>query len=387
MPEKITARFNITTPMFIGDAHQEATGISPAAVKGSLRFWWRALNWGEFRNANQSDEAALKALHKREAELFGSAAEQGTGQASFKISVSANKLTQTERGATHQHFQKHDASRYLGYGLMEAFASRKKNTQAGQLNRGCLNEGQAFTVSLLSRKSIDPTIIEALTAFGLLGSLGSRSRHGLGSVSLESIQRNGSVVWEAPTNQAAYTALLFSLVKNSANTTPPYSAFSSDSRIDVLLNGLSPYQVLDGFAKRQLVYRSWGRDGRVLSQASEKRFRADHDWSKGDRLHNFHPKRVVFGLPHNYGQGTRLSVTADNYDRRSSPLIFHVHKIEGQYIGVSVLLQSDFLPKGERINAGGQRVPAAIEWSILHEFLDGSDQQGNVRFADRERVL
>ncbi len=45
MPEKITARYRITTPMFIGDAAQQASGISPAAVKGALRFWWRALNW------------------------------------------------------------------------------------------------------------------------------------------------------------------------------------------------------------------------------------------------------------------------------------------------------------------------------------------------------
>lgn len=40
MPDKIIACYRIVTPMFIGDAKQEATAISPQSVKGALRFWW-----------------------------------------------------------------------------------------------------------------------------------------------------------------------------------------------------------------------------------------------------------------------------------------------------------------------------------------------------------
>nr|CAA6825513.1 MAG: Unknown protein [uncultured Thiotrichaceae bacterium] len=57
MPEKITARFRITTPMFIGDAHQQARGISPAAVRGALRCWWRGLGWGRLRNGQCATDA------------------------------------------------------------------------------------------------------------------------------------------------------------------------------------------------------------------------------------------------------------------------------------------------------------------------------------------
>lgn len=387
MPEKIIARFRIITPMFIGDANQQATCISPVAVKGALRFWWRALNWGSVRPACESDQQALRQLHQIEASLFGSAAEQGTGQASFKVSVSASNLSTTTARATHKHFKTHDASRYLGYGLMEAFASRKKGTEAGQLVRDCFNEDQGFTVSLLSRSALDPTVLDALIAFGLLGALGSRSRHGLGSVALEKIHRGDELIWNAPDSQLAYRQAILALINTSASAVPPFSAFSTHSRIDSLLAAKTPYQALDGFALRELIYRSWGRDGRVLSEASEKRFKPDHDWSKGDRPSGFHPRRVVFGLPHNYGQGNRLAVSAQHYDRRSSPLIFHVHKVGSEYLGVSILLESDFLPKGEHINAGGKMAPANIEWSILHDFLDGQDKQGKLRFADRERVL
>ena len=387
MPEKITASYQIVTPMFIGDANQQATSISPAAVKGALRFWWRALNWGFIRNMTDSNEAALRELHQKESALFGSAADQGSGQASFKISVAANKLTLTKAGTTHQHFKLHNASRYFGYGLMEAFGSRVKGTEAGQLTRDCFNEDQTFTVSILSKKTIDTSLLNALIALGTLGALGSRSRHGMGSLVLESIHRGKETIWSAPTDQASYCKQLQSIIAPLNNTIPPFSAFSENSRVDVLLTGSTPYQVLDGFASRQLLYRSWGRGGTVLNQESEHRFKEDHDWSKDVRPHDFHPRRVVFGLPHNYGPGNRQSVKSEKYERRSSPLIFHVHKIGSEYVGVCTLLKSDFLPEGERINAGGKNVPAKIEWDLLHEFLDGSDKKGNVRFANRESVL
>ena len=41
--EIIHANYSITTPLFLGGADQEPTdGIRPPAVKGALRFWWRA---------------------------------------------------------------------------------------------------------------------------------------------------------------------------------------------------------------------------------------------------------------------------------------------------------------------------------------------------------
>ena len=69
-PQKITASYQIVTPMFIGDAQQKATGISPASVKGVLRFWWRALNWGRIRSQHKEDNGALKQLHSEEGVLW-----------------------------------------------------------------------------------------------------------------------------------------------------------------------------------------------------------------------------------------------------------------------------------------------------------------------------
>lgn len=77
-PTVIQATYRIVTPMFIGDAEQNATGIAPQSVKGALRFWWRALMWGEIRSQDQfnTDEKALRELHEQEAKLFGIAMDE-----------------------------------------------------------------------------------------------------------------------------------------------------------------------------------------------------------------------------------------------------------------------------------------------------------------------
>jgi CRISPR-associated protein Cmr1 len=88
-PILIVATYRIVTPMFIGDANQKASGISPASVKGALRFWWRALNWSRIRAKEQSDTVALQHLHSEESELFGSSADKGVA-AKFTLRVTCS---------------------------------------------------------------------------------------------------------------------------------------------------------------------------------------------------------------------------------------------------------------------------------------------------------
>lgn len=388
----LTATYRIVTPMFLGDADQKATEIRPPSVKGALRFWWRALNWGRFRNG-ADDATALRNLHEAETELFGAAADEKndkTGQSRFWLTVQADSLKFKNKGHTHNQFKNHDAARYLGYGLMEAFASREKNTQAGQLMRDCIDENQRFVVKLLCRDEAEQSVQEALVAFGLFGGLGSRTRHGMGSVSLMELRQDENLIWKPPASREAYIQAVRNLLAGTCETPnePPYSAFSQNTRIDILLDGTSPYEVLDGFGLGELLYRSWGRGGKVLGKPREENFRTDHDWSKKIRPSGFHPRRVVFGLPHNYGKGSFMEISPAQHKRRSSPIFFHVHALgEKSFIGVSVLMRSAFLPAGEKINAGGIDVPAKIEWNILTEFLDGKEKHtGNPRFPRKVTI-
>lgn len=388
----LTATYRIVTPMFLGDAQQQATEIRPPSVKGALRFWWRALNWGRFRNGTDTnDTKALQELHKEEAELFGAAADENSGgQGRILLTVQSEKLKFKEKNHVHTQFQSHSAARYLGYGLMEAFASREKNTQAGQLMRGCIDEDQQFKVKLLCRDDAEKSVQEALIALGLFGGLGSRTRHGMGSVSLLELRQDENSIWKSPKSLEDYTQAVRDLLadKCKIKNEPPYSAFSQNKRIDILLDGTSPYKILDGFGLGELLYRSWGKDGKVLGNPREGNFKPDHDWSKKIRPSGFHPRRVIFGLPHNYGKGQSMEVSPARHDRRASPLFFHVHALgEKSFIGVSILLKSAFLPAGEKINAGGVDVPAKIEWNVLTDFLDGKEKHtGNPRFPQKVTI-
>jgi len=401
--ETLEARFQIVTPMFLGDANQKADdGIRPPSVKGALRFWWRALNWGRFRAQSSCDKDALSLLHTEECRIFGTAGnDNGGGQGCFLLTVMPGQLTSTESQTVHENFKTKQAARYLGYGLMVAFGNADGPKPSGQLVRDCFNEGQEFTVTLIFRNRIETSVKEAFLAWGLLGGLGSRSRHGMGSIALSSLRDNEENEWVAPNSPDNYVNQikeLFSKVELPGNS-PPFSAFWENARIDCLLSANNCYTVLDEFGKAMLMYRSWGKtsmSNRLPGGLSEKRFVDDHNWCKADDILrarayvNFHPLRVVFGLPHNYGKPVRQQVNGEQHERRSSPLLFHVHPVGASFLGISIYLPAKFLPHGEKIDAGGSVVPANIDWAIIPRFLDGNTGNppgATKRFPSRVQVI
>jgi CRISPR-associated protein Cmr1 len=423
MSETIEATFRIVTPMFLGGADQGISdGIRPPSVKGALRCWWRALNWGRFRTeAGADDASALTKMHAEEARLFGLAADEvGTGgQGCFLLKVHHDNLGTTAKNSIHFGFKptrlinrngrneidrNHLAgARYLGYGLMVPFTSKDQDTgvtkYAGQLMRECLNENKEFTLKLIFRNIVEPSINDALIAWGLLGSLGSRARHGMGSIALTSLRQDKVERWTVPVSESDYDARVEEYINNRiriSTTLPPFSAFWQSARIDRLISTTDCYSVLDDFGKALMMYRSWGSSalGNLLpGGASEKRFKDDHDWFKnpGWQIYNpnFHPKRAVFGMPHNYHKGHH-HVTPASHNRRSSPLLFHAHPIGDKFVGVSIYLPSLFLPDGEMIKANGIDVPATIDWSVITDFIDG--KVGNPpsaidRFPGKKTIL
>lgn len=392
LPTTITATYKIITPMFIGDAEQQATTISPQSFKGALRFWWRALAWGRIREASSSDEEALKELHHQEAVLFGSSANNpkdeknntyGKGQFAIKIEQ-PEKLKVKSAGSVHPELKKYSASRYLGYGVIEAFASRNKGIEAGQLVRDCIDENQYFSVSLIveGNDRIDE-MSNILKLIGLLGGLGSKARKGFGSINLTKLTVSGvtETQWEPPQSFEEYQTIVQQLLKRVVGCEmPPFSALSSKAFIEKTVNRQAAYEVLENYGKAMMLYRSWGKNGKVLDDDAERNFKDDHDWSKSPNNFkpNFHPDRVIFGLPHNYG---KIQVGRDlkkQYGRRASPLFFHVQQIGNEFIGVAYILRSQFLPANEGIKADKNTVPQNINWDILQKnFL-----QDKQRFPD-----
>jgi len=318
MPEKITATYRIVTPMFIGDAEQHASGISPASVKGALRFWWRALNWGRFVNKADNEQDALKELHTHEAALFGGLPEtvddeqtgkkrQQGGQGMFLLRVvrSNNAMATLDNWPTATSF-----SGYLGIGLWESGNSAKGNFQP---HRQAFEEGQDFSVELLLKPAITKddkkALLDTLKIWGWFGGLGSRVRRGFGSIALAQLDGTDMAFANADDYIMAIKSVLNGYTVNGME--PPYTAFSA--------------QAIAGLAATKANARSAHEElGRLF-----KSYRGQPSSLRGSQ-------KRVFGMP--YSGGTQEE--ADS--RRASPMIFHVHPIANKYKGLVLSLPAVF---------------------------------------------
>jgi len=386
---KLTAEFVINTPLFMSGADQQKAELRVSSIKGAIRFWWRALNYAKY-------DGNITAMKADEDRLFGST----KGQSQVLFSLTESKITTIQAGDTFDIAREGLGLRYLGYGVMEAFDGKK--THAGKLIRPCIKSGSTFTLQLLSKREFDPSLLDTIKLFGLVGSLGSKARKGYGSITLESmlITENNKEIeqYSAPSKydddndrENSYKHVINSLLSPCATHVrkPQITAFYKDTKVHYLGIKTSAINTLNHYGIMMLRYRSYGRGGEIndttkgisknVGFASEKRFEDDHDWYKeinGWRDKDFHPKRTVFGLPHNYDSKKAKHCVAPNnkdYTRRASPLFFHIHKMGniGKYIGIALIMKSQFLPNNEKIKAGDKSVEQKADYDLLTQFITG----------------
>ena len=353
----IRATYRIATPMFCGGAEQQAE-FRLASFKGVLRFWWRALEWGRIRD--------LTKLRKEEAALFG-ASDESIGQSKVRLRIVDQRLAASVGVGQVFEAGRLNGAQYLGYGVM--------NPQSGELKRSMIPSGTFGVECLLSpRLSLDQreAVMNALILVGTVGGLGSKSRKGYGSLTLTQLTVGG----QSKSLPADPADQLKGLVKNLHPRLPEWTAWSRDSRVvTVSAKGASAVQVLDMLGREQVFFRSWGNRGRVLGQPSEQNFPLDHHLSKGQHVDIDYPKRVVFGLPHNYGKGQDIGPASKKLDRRASPMFLHVHQTaDGSPVtGVVTFLPARFLPQGEQLKAFNRNHTiddSASFWKPIHDYLD-----------------
>ncbi len=379
--ELIEATYRVTTPMFLGGAEPEGQPeLRLPSFKGALRFWWRASVWPQIAASGGS----IRMLRQREAELFGSSDERiGQSKISMRLRIDSpapqaiTSGSQLKDGGT----VVGQGARYLGYGVMKT---------SGQLTRPCFLAPFSFRVSLLPHKNLTPAqleeVLRALKMIGLLGSLGSKARKGYGSLTLTRLIVGKAEEWRTPSNAEQLQRELRALLKEilgaapGNHTDPPFTAFSSRTTILVVSpksSNASPLALLDRLGREMIRYRSWGRYGKILGSIdSEKRFKEDHDLMKrpiNERKH--HPKRIAFGLPHNYGGEGDRQVKPEKFDRRASPLFLHIHQASDAAPATAVLcfMLAAFLPEDRaNISVGGKIVPLdrANLWQPIDEFLE-----------------
>ncbi len=378
----IEASYKLTTPMFMGGADPKGDPeIRPPAIKGLLRFWWRA--------AALPQLGSWKKVWEAERDLFGSTEYQAAFLLSTEIKGNLNK------GSAGEEWKNRHGLAYLGYGAID------RNFTA----RPYIKPGIDIVLKLLLKKNEKDhlqknaqTLAQGLKALGLFGGAGARTRKGFGSLTLTSLSVNGEEKWVPP---ASATELVQTMKRFLADiglghyreTMPPYTAFSAGSAVRILKCGRDALSLLDEIGRELLAYRSYGRSGHggrhVLpwGAPAEQNFAGDHDliqgYLQGNRI-NRHPKRIIFGLPHNYyfmstKKGASVEAAAADGGRRASPLFIHIHSLkEGEYAAVAALLPAEFLPPGARIkissSRGDRQEPVLLncspDYGVIGSFFD-----------------
>lgn len=381
------AKFCVNTPLFMSGANPNEPEIRITSIKGMIRYWWRALNYATYvKGENKSLD--LKKLKEQEEFIFGSTNKQSNIRFSLKEknitkickignSISPSKNSKNSSGLV-----------YLGYGVVE---------QTGDLSKACIANATFSIKIVMKDMTIDSnkyteafnSVIHAVKIFGLIGGIGQKSRKGYGSVNLISLNVNKDD-WVVPTSIEEYKEKINQLLnsKSVSNCYPAYTAFSRHSSINVILEkGSSAMSVLNNYGERMMQYRSWGfknKSGNYIlpnQKSAEQNFKDDHDWFRvpgwATNHNGFHPRRAIFGLPHNYfarSPQQQASIKPQNYERRASPLFFHVHNLGAEnYIGVSILLPAEFLPEEEMMNVNGELVAVRSDgYQDIKDFLNGN---------------
>ncbi len=372
---ELIARFEVTTPSFVAGMTQSQSELRPSSLRGVLRFWWRALM---YRRLGSS----VSQLRCRESAVFGDAA-AGSGRVHFL----PLKVADEPKWVDFETIADRPGLRYLGYGLEK---------------RKGLVVPFVFDLPLAVCGEPVDGLHDALIVMGLLGGIGPRSRRGWGSLSLLSLEQDGHRLWRAPADDAALKSEWSRLLDLDIGGEDdaewyPLTALGPKSRLYLVEQGADPLEVLNRGGEEFQRYRSFGRQGKVGKYSAEQNFRADHDLMLDAISHGAPeraPERTIFGLPHNYffsSMKRKVSVTS-NSQRRASPLLFHVQKLEAGYALVLATIPARFSTDRTLTIAEGSKkyqVSAAVEsyYPMIERFITGTRMgSGMPRFPNQERM-
>ncbi len=385
MIKTLVAELQVSAPLIMSGhtSLEKGDSLRPSAIKGALRFWWRALQWPQFRERHASDQEALKALHQAEADLFGAAAGESGKQSKVLLRLGPGQKLDAQAFSKGQDLSKsHPGAVYLmGQGQHQR---NNGSLCAGLQSSAPMSLRLSWRADTLKDDEQDG-LVRAVMALGLLGSVGARARKGFGSLSLQALTLNKQPL-PVPANRAELRYWLADLPRGKADPLPPFTAFGPASRCWVL--GLKPAReplaLLNEYGLQMMGYRlsdksafAGGQHGRGLFKGDSRSLRAVTEGGKPDQV----PQRAVFGLPNNVffiDNKQTVEVNPGQHERRASPLLAHLHRFpSGEQIMLATLLPAQFLPEGEGLsithkgkNKGNTHsLPFSPDWSVVESFI------------------
>jgi len=173
-PETITLKLKLITPMFGGGYETRCVDplmpIRPAAIRGHLRFWWRATAGARYRTVQE--------LFQAEEEIWGSMTQPG------KVRIAVKTLGSPTVQADNVDMQASEA-----YALWPARETGGDNPQPPAQR---VKEGMSFRVRIDCPSLHEAEVKATVTAWTLFGGIGGRTRRGCGALAVTGVVRNRS---------------------------------------------------------------------------------------------------------------------------------------------------------------------------------------------------
>ncbi|GIV09202.1 MAG: type III-B CRISPR module RAMP protein Cmr1 [Fimbriimonadales bacterium] len=210
--EAIELELQLITPMFGGGYKTREVDpvmpIRPAAIRGHLRFWWRATAGAQYANAEE--------LYKAETAIWGGAAvknEASVGKVAIEVVVlNRGELAPYNQVAPHPTPQ---AGPREGYFLFPFRAQHAENIPAATGIKGVKFRLALFLDSSLSDKQRNQ-VRNALKAWIAFGGVGARTRRGCGALK---VVGSAASQWQLPHDKQQLSAWLRQSVGEAASKT------------------------------------------------------------------------------------------------------------------------------------------------------------------------
>jgi len=421
---RATLELTITTPCFLSGSDQTKPDWRAASIRGQLRWWFRAIAGGMFgkdlATTKRAEETVFGSTEQKSSLAVRVLTSPGYWKAGLKwpLDMPSMKLAaadlakawgaQGDQG-TIQRLQltkgdgdefPTDPLQYLAYGCVEYRSKRDHPDNWGLfLERPCFAPEETARIQLdwlFRAKSTEEAEAEriftrALSAWMLLGGLGSKARNGFGSLRVTDTEGNFPSSRESLrpiADRGTLEAHILALVEAahaSEATTAPASWAHLGPNASIYLGAVahdSWYGALALAGGWIMAYRRrYGYPGDSRQRNGSSIANRDYTWAK-PRAKNPRgglPNRAGFGLPLPFGKegetatwwqrGNRGPVD----QRRASPLHLHVAHVAEGFIPVFTHMPSQFLPNGAELAYTDYTSPTApaqaAQLGIIDDFL------------------
>ncbi len=383
----LTRQYELITPLFGGGSEANVVDvdnpIKGTAVRGQLRFWWRATRGGRF-------DGNLAKMKAREDEIFGAAAVDGKDEKRplpLQIAVHIDSLGSGSNPFKHdldRNGYKSVANPESNVPVYAAFPLQRESADITANNFRTVQKEITFTVVVNFHKDYKRDIKAALWAWETFGGIGARTRRGFGALHCTSVKlridnkKFKSTKWEwAYSSQNTQVELANDMEEyvfqgDFPDGTPCLSRNTQRTRItpvtenentvwkDLIdsLKGFRQSRSLKDINGRMLPFsRShWPEPDAIRKLTEESSYGHDtpvYSATASDSAIDEKFPRAAFGLPIIFDfQGRaqepqKTELKGVGYERMASRLILRPLKCsDGRYVGLATILQGKIVPPG-----------------------------------------